>query len=230
VKVLRDLVVAHRDDRGLSLAELLVTMTIFGIMMTVVVGLFSTYTKSVTLARTIDANVRTASNGMNEMSRIVRAGTNNPVRGSAVPEPAFSQAQREALTVYAFINLASSETRPVKVQFSIDAQRNLVETTTAAVALGGGYWAFTGAVSTRKLASAVAVPGAGELPLFTYRDADAAALPTDASGALTATQRQGVASVTVNLRIKSSSTSSDNGVTLQNTVGIPNLSVTGVGP
>lgn len=226
---LRRALALSRDDAGLSLSELLVVMMMFGIMMTVVTSLFISYTKAAGSGRSIDMDTRAASNGMNEVARIVRAGTANPVQGSAVPEPAFADASRETLTVTAFVNLTSSATRPVKVRFWLNAKRDLVEETTQAVALANGYWRFTGAVSTRVLASDVAVRTGSDPWLFTYRKADGTVLTPDASGALGADQRALVGSVQVTLKVRGGGGSGP-GVTLQNTVGLPNLAVVGVGP
>ena len=226
---LRRVLALSRDDSGLSLSELLVVMMMFGIMMTVVTSLFISYTKAVGTGRSTDMDTRAASNGMNEVARIIRAGTANPVQGSAVPEPAFVDASRETLTVTAFVNLTSSANRPIKVRFWLNGQRDLVEETTQAVALANGYWRFTGAVSTRVLASDVAVRSGSDPWLFTYRKADGTVLTPNATGALDAGQRALVGSVQVTLSVRSGG-ASDPGVTLQNTVGMPNLAVVGVGP
>lgn len=225
---LRRVLRAHRDDRGLSLAELLVAMMMFGIIMTVVMSLFVSTARAVSTARTTDENTRAASNGMNEIARIVRAGTANPVQGSSVPDPAFVEAGREALTVYAFVNLTNSENRPVMVRFSLNAQRALVEQTTQAVSAGNGYWRFTGATTSRVLATGVDVRAGAEPWLFTYLRSDGTSLTPDASGALTAAQRALVASVQVTLDVRGGG-SRDPGVVLQNTVGMPNLVSSGAG-
>jgi type II secretory pathway pseudopilin PulG len=216
-------------DAGISLAELLVTITIFGIMMAVVMGIFVSLTRATSLGQKTDGNVRQASNGMNEMSRIIRAGTNNPVQNAA-PTPAFGDASRESLTIFAFVNFTDTTQRPIRVTFSIDTKRRLLETTTQATALGSGYWSFTGATSTsatRVIATAVAPQQGADPALFTYLGADGTVIAPQASGSLLPTEWPLVAAVQVTLKVKNSSTSTDTGVTLQNTIGIPNLTNTG---
>lgn len=219
----RRFVTGHDREAGLSLAELLVAITIFGMMMVIVSGVFISFTKATSSAKTMDANVRQVSNGMNELTRIIRAGTNNPVQNSSTPDPAFVAAGRESLTINAFVNFTDTTERPVQVTFSIDSSRRLVEKTQQATSAGNGYWLFNGTISSRIIATAVASQSGSDPYLFTYIDGTGAAMVPDSTGALTLAQRNTIASVQVSLKVKASATSPDSGVTLQNTVGIPNL-------
>lgn len=216
----------EESDSGLSLSELLVAIMIFGFMMVIVSGLFISLSKATGNARTTDVNVRQVSNGMNEVTRIIRAGTNNPVQNAA-PNPAFSEATNESLTIYAFVNLTDTTQKPIMVRFSVDSQRRLIETTTQSTDLGSGYFDFKGAQTQRILATAVAPQSGSDPSLFTYQTAAGIVIPTQANGSLLSTQYSQVGAVQVTLKVKASATSNDTGVTLQNTVGIPNLTNTG---
>ena len=213
---------ASGSQRGLSLAELIVVIALFAVISAMVGGMFVSLSRATTTARTIDSNVRNASNGMNELSRIIRAGTNNPAAGG-VSAPAFSYAGPEQLTIFAYVNLKSATTVPVQVTFAVDADRRLFETTTTLTADSNGYYTVSaGSVTTtRYLTSSVAA--ATTPALFTYYKTDGTPLPATIATPLSAADRALVASVTVTLNIKQSATSQDLAVQLVNSVGIPNL-------
>ncbi len=186
-------------------------------------GFFAGAERSFTLNKTIGGNTSSAANGMNEMSRILRAATENPVKNQVLNDPAFVAATPESVTVYAYVNLSSSTEQPVKVQFSLDTNRNLIETTWAGYVISAGYWGFqTTPLSTRRLAGTV-VNQTGSNPfLFTYLDVNGVAITIPSGGYTTANLRS-IAAVQVTLTIGTSATATKSTVTLQNTVGLPNL-------
>ncbi|MFJ8896144.1 type II secretion system protein J [Leifsonia sp. NPDC102414] len=211
------------DDSGFTIAEFLIAIAIFGLVLAAVAGFFMTATKSFSLNQSVGGNAKTASNGMNEVSRILRAATENPVSGQSLNDPAFSSATGESVTVYAYVNLASSAELPVKVTFSLDANRNLIETKYNAYALSPGYWGFsTVASSTRNLGGAVVTRTGSNPFLFTYLDVNnqPIAIPT---GGYTTSNLRSIAAVRVTLTVGKSATGDSSNVTLQNTVGLPNL-------
>jgi len=213
------------DDAGVTLAELLVTIMIFGIVLTVVTGTFVSLTRATTQAGTTDQNVRQASNGMNELTREIRGAVNNPVPN--LPDAAaFSIATTESMTLSTAVNQSGSATQPQLVNFALGSDRSLIETKTTAVSFQNTYWQFTGVVSKRTLTGPVSVSSASIPVLFQYFDSTGTVLTPNAQGALTAAQMGTIASVTVTLSIKSTQVV-DTGVTLANTVGLPNLGATG---
>lgn len=223
----------REHERGISLVELLVAMMLFGLILTLVGGMFVAVARNQALARGISQNTGNASNAMNESARVIRAATENPKSGSATSDPAFVDASAESVTVYAYINTDSTAERPVMIRLSIDAQRRLVESRWPATALASGYWGFpctpgvactTAPTTTRVLASAVA---GGSVP-FRYLQADGTEISAPAGG-FPATQLATITAVTVTLTIQSSTTDASNAVTLVNTVGIPNLGRTRTG-
>jgi prepilin-type N-terminal cleavage/methylation domain-containing protein len=216
----------HQGDHGLSLAELLVTIMIFGIVLTVVTGTFVSLTRTTSLANRTDSNVRTASNGMNEVTRQIRSAVVVPVPGVTTNAPAFIEASTEGVTFTTAVNQTGSTNQPQLVRFSLAADRSLVENKTASVPIQSTYWAFTGAVTTRTLTGPVSIASAKVPVLFQYADSSGALLIPGATGKLAATQLAQIASVTVTLSVKSTS-AYDNGVTLVNTVGLPNITATG---
>lgn len=221
-----DAVRARRlTDTGLSLAELLVTIMIFAIVLTVVTGTFVSLTRVTGQAAATDANVHDASNGMNEIARQIRGAVNNPVP-NASDAAAFSAATTESMTFSTAVNQTGSSTQPQLVTFALATDRSLTETKTAAVAYQTTYWQFTGTVINRTLTGPVSAASASIPVLFQYFDSTGASLTPGAAGSLSAAQLGQIASVKVSLSIKSTK-AGDTGVTLINTVGTPNLTATG---
>lgn len=223
---------AGSGERGLGLSELLVAMVLFGIVLAVVSGLFVSTQRNFTLSSNITDNTKAASNGMNEAARLIRAGTENPVAGQPLPDPAFVSAANESVTLYAYINLDASVERPIMVRLALDAERRLVESRWAAVSLPDGHWGFPSPASrpdsTRTLAQTVAPHASGSPSLFTYLRSDGAPMAGSDAG-LPSDQLSTIASVQVTLTVQASLTNAGNPVTLQNTVGIPNLNLNRTG-
>lgn len=229
-RVLPRMATVGARDAGLSLVELLVAMLLLGVFMTMISGLYVSASRSLGQARILTANTRQASNAMNEVARDIRAATENPVSGHPLADPALEEATPEALTLYAYVNLGMSAQQPVKIRLALDADRRLIETRWASTALAGGYFTFAATpLSSRILAETVAPSGTA---LFGYRDS--AGLPVLGAGGLgtllTSTERRTVASINVTLTLQGSVTDARSAVTLKNTVGMPNITLSKVSP
>lgn len=221
---LRALVVGDaRRDAGLSLAELIVAMMVFGIIVAVVTTTFISLTKATAQARGVDANTRVASNVMNEVSRVVRAARTIPTPGGT-EATSFSLATTESLTLTTAVNGADSLTTvPRKVTFGVAADRSLVETTVVGTPLQTDYWQFVSTPTKRTLGGSVVTTASSGAPLFTYYDFTGAVLTPDSGGALSATQLPAIAAVQVSVTIDRTATRSSQAVTLQTTVSLSNL-------
>lgn len=212
-----------RGDDGLSLAELIVSIMVFGLIVTIVTTTFISLTKATAQARGIDANTRVASNSMNEVSRVVRAARTIPTPGGT-EATSFSLATTESLTLTTAVNGADSLTTvPRKVTFSVAADRSLVETTVVGTPLKTDFWQFVSTPTKRTLGGAVLTTASSGTPLFTYYDFAGVALTPDATGALGAAQLPLIASVQVSLTVDRTTTRSSQAVTLQTTVSLSNL-------
>jgi type II secretory pathway pseudopilin PulG len=213
------------SDAGISLIELLVGMLVLSIVSVLIVSLYTSTLKTVTVASELNTNTSQASNGMNELARIIRAGTANPVRGQTVPNPAFVVAQKDVLLMYAYVNLASSEQTPVMVRFHVDGDRRLIESTWPATSLGEGYWRFPDPADSRPSTTRVLASGVTDTAsLFSYQRANGSVFTVPSSG-LSLADRRLVAAVTVQLRIQGDAGDTSSRVTLRNTVGVPNLGI-----
>lgn len=224
---------AQSRQRGLTLTELLVAMMLFGILLVVVVGLFSSAARNVSLARGLTDNTKAAANGMNETARVIRAGTENRVADQPLPAPAFVDASEESVTLYSDLNLTSSTSQtPAMIQLSVNTERQLVETRWAGVPGSNGTWVFPSPASPpdsrRILASAVAPAAEVAAPLFTYLRSDGTALLT-AGGSLPPADLPTIAAVRVTLTVQSGASDPRNRVTLRNTVRLANLDINQIG-
>lgn len=209
-------------DRGISLVELIVAMMIFSILLAMTVGFFSSAGRATTVNRGVDLTTRTASTGLDEMTRIIRGATTNPVLNQQLPDPAFVSAFTNAnsIRLYSQVNLTSSVAQPVMVQFSVSGS-NLVEQTWQPITTGGYYTFATNPTTTKVIASPVVLPAAGGPNLFSYIDTTNATIPIT-GGAVT--NISGIAAVTVSLQTGTANTSARSTL-LTNTVGLPNLNI-----
>lgn len=213
------------NDRGITLAELIIAMMLMSLLGVVIVTLFTSTMKATTMATSLSTNTKQATNAMNETARLIRAGTANPVKGNPQSDPAFVLAKPEEIIMYAYVNLSNTSQTPIMVRLYLDSQRRLVEQRWPATLKPDGYWEFPPATpatasSTRTLANTVA---AG-VPPFSFLNANgtAMAITLPATG-LSLEQRRVVAAVTVSLKVQQSLTNNSLPVELINTVGIPNL-------
>ncbi|MBN9225409.1 MAG: hypothetical protein ABS63_10075 [Microbacterium sp. SCN 70-27] len=215
---------ARRDD-GLSLLELVVAMGISSILIALVVSMFVSGSRAVYDQEASTLNARLASTSMNEVTRIVRAGTEIPVRGSSTNLAVFSYAGAETIVMYSFIDAeTASDPAPLKVQFARNAANELVETRWAGYHKFVGYWDFRDA-STERIIARSLMPPVASSPLFTYYDKTGARL-TPASGAsLTSAQIRNIASVQVTMQVQGDQSGRVAPVQIQNMVGLPNLGV-----
>ncbi len=214
------------DQRGLSLVELLVTLMIFSMIMIMVSGFFMGATKTITLAKGMTENTKTVSNAMSAVSRAIRAGTNNPVVGNSIPDPAFRVANSDEIVFFAYVNLSDALERPVMYRFLIDRTKGiLTESQWPATALPNGKWAFPALTSPptykRVIAQTISPYTSGDRP-FTFILADKTE-PSPGVGGLTLAQRQQIVAVRVTLSVQSTLTDNSKRVTLLNLVGMPNL-------
>lgn len=214
-------------EQGVTVIELMVTMLIVAILSTIVVGTYQSTTKALTAANSLNRNTAQAANGMNEASREIRAATANPIANNSF-DPAILQGFNESVVMYAYINLQSSSVQlPVMVRLRVDpSTRQLIEDIWDGAKNSSGYWIFPATTATPRstiiLASTVAQQSGSNPYLFTYF-AGTTPLPVPATGTFTQAQRGSITSIQITLTIQGSVTDASRPVTLQNTVGMPNL-------
>ncbi|RWZ50034.1 type II secretion system protein [Labedella phragmitis] len=221
--------VAQRDE-GISLVELVVGILVLGIISALIANLFISSVRAMSVSSATDTNTRMASNGMNQLTRMVRAGTPYPVKNEMVPRPAFVQIAPDSFTMYAYVNLQNSDQKPVKVQYSVE-RTDLIETTWEAGPPDGDFYNFPpDPTSRRELATSLVPAAETGSPLFTYLDKAGHPIAVPSGGVISTDVLASVSAVSIALTIQGSSTDTRSRVALENTVAIPNLGRTRVIP
>ncbi|GAA3341928.1 hypothetical protein GCM10017714_28010 [Curtobacterium pusillum] len=227
-----------REDRGISLAELLVAMSVSILVLAMAGAFFVSVSKASSVTSGIDGNTRVASTAMREMQRMFRVASNNPVPSGIDTQYAFQYASATSVRFFAYINLNSAvDVQPVEVQFTLDPAKGTITETKwngTPTDTTKSYYDFPRAstatlsatpTSTLVLATSAVPAASGSTPLFTYKDAGGEVLTPGATG-LSATDLQSVRSVplelTVGERNPTKAGAADN-VSLRSTVSMPNL-------
>lgn len=207
-------------DRGLSLIELLIAIMLTGLIMTLGVWMFVAGTHSVSLAQSIDGGTRQASNGMNQVARMIRAATPNPLAsptpGQPLNAPAIIGATATSVQFYAYVNLSGAES-PVRVTYAVSngilqEKQALALSSTAGA---NGHWDFGTDQTPRSLCNSIPAGTS----VFRYFDkANGELLPANLG---TDAQRAAIASIQVTITIQP--TGAANAVTVTNTIGMANV-------
>ena len=212
-----------RDDRGLGLPELLVTMMLVALMSLLVTTLFVTMSRALSDDKLAHASSSTAAIGMNEMSRVIRGGAEIR-RSGQQPLPAFRTATATSLTVTSYVDASSATLAPLMVSFTLDAAGVLTEERWAANAGTAPYWSFSGQSTKRVIARDVVQPTA-DTPLFRYLGTDGRPVSGECSARASSSCGL-VRSVEVSFQVQTDPAGDVQPVKLQNTIGMPNLSQT----
>ena len=211
-----------RSDDGLTLVELLVAISLFAVLLAIVGGTFYSITRATTFAAARDQNSRVASTAMNEMVKMVRGAADNARIGLS-DSPAFIAAGGKSITFTTLVSTGRVSV-PQQVTFTLSSAGVLTENTVIGTTSDNAYFTFSGAGNTQVLASSIEVPTASSGPVFQYLDIGKNVLtPDPATGVLSAAQTDRVAFVQITLRASSTASTLKNGITLKNTVGLPNL-------
>lgn len=227
-RIRRLVVLAHRDERGITLAELIVAMSLSLIVLTIAGSFLVASQKASVTATSVSQNTRSASVAMNEVGRVLRAATDNPVPTGDDSQYAFQYASATSVRFFAYVNLDSTLSQPVQVQLTLDpVTGRLTETKWNGVAVSGNssYYSFPLAVGATLTATASSrrtlASSAINATAFTFKDALGNTLGS-ATSPVPATDLPNIRSVGVTLTVGSSA-SDPSAVTLTNTASMPNI-------
>ena len=228
-------------ESGFSLLELIVAMAILGIAMALIAGLFISFTNNFTETRSLNDSTNVAAIGMNEMTKVIRAGTIIDVATGA-DEPVFVKAEKEEVILHSYLADTSVNPAPILVRLAVNTDRKLTEERWNATKVGE-QWTFpalvltpapsriaTTAASNNVIASKLIAPttaqvAAGEKYLFTYLDINNQPIATPVPTA----QLGNIASVQVTMLVQADITARAAPVKLQSRVGLPNLTSSRIG-
>lgn len=208
-------------DAGLSLIELLVGIALTTVIMGLAFTLFSIGTHTVSLSQSIDGGTRQASNGMNQVARMLRAATPDPkispAVGTPVNDPAIISAAPQAIKFYAYVNLSGGEA-PVMVQYQVlgGVLKEFQYAATTTTPGANGHWDFVNTpTTTRALCNSIP----STTTVFKYfNKVGTELLPASLTDP---TSLGAVTSVQVTITIQATGAAS--AVTLTNTIGMANI-------
>lgn len=213
----------------MTLTELLVAITLFAILSTLIITSVTTISQTLARNRVATDNTNVAAVGMDEITRIVRSGTSlSPVASY----PAFVSASGEELTIFAYIDGTDTTPTPLKVQFKVNATtRDLVETRWKGTRSSSLVpWTFPTVESTRIIARKIVTPATGEASLFTYYEIGSDLLEKKMSVPVSGLTDLGkIATVEIAVKVQTDPASRADPVTIVNRVGIPNLGISRLG-
>ncbi|WP_449628654.1 PilW family protein [Rhodoglobus sp.] len=217
----------QREEAGVTLSELIVTMALMTMLLAMVMTIFVTFTKTFSEERSATSNTSAATIAMNELTRVIRSGTENPVESAPNNDPVFSFASPEHVVLQAYLDTSSANPKPVKVQFRITADRTLVETRWTARSLPLGKFDFPGTPASER--TVVRQIATGTTPVFQFFTKENTPLLMPASGQLAESDRRLVSAVKVTMTVQTDPSGRAKTATLENTVGIPNLGRSRIG-
>jgi prepilin-type N-terminal cleavage/methylation domain-containing protein len=223
----------HGSQAGITLVELMVAMIVFGILSAIVVSLYTATNKSVLSTSSSDQNTQAAGNVMNELTRVIRGATTNPTSGGG-ESSALLTATPTVLALYSYVDSSALSPSPFLVQFTINsANGQLVEKRWPASTDSNGIFTFD---STKTPSLTRTFPGKLSAPvLFAYYGLNNVPLGNPVAGSSatlspTSITKLGsdldlVVAITVTVTSQSSTNTTIKPATLQNTVGMPNVTL-----
>ncbi|NCT90867.1 type II secretion system protein [Cellulomonas sp. APG4] len=217
-----------RGEGGLTLPELLVTMTLTAIIGSLMVAFMSGYSRTLTRESARSDSTNVAAVGMNELTRVIRAGVrieNEHAAGGF--DRIFRYAGRERLQLHAGVDSDATDVRPLLIDFSLDAGRVLTETRTTARAGGPGEaeWMFSGAgatITSRPIARTIVPATSPQTVLFRYFDSTGAEMVPSPGSSLPEADLDRITAVEIYLSVQADPTERAEPVTLTNRVGLLN--------
>lgn len=214
----------RRREDGVSLAELLVAISVSLIIVVAVGGFFLASIKAGRTGATSDGNTRQSQNVMSTFTRYVHAATLLP-KADGTYLPSFQLATPTDVRFYAYVNLSTglATDKPVLVEFKVDpTSKLLVQYQWDPSSVTNGYYTFpdpgaSAPTRTTTLGGPIASPTSDATTLFSYLDANGAAIAAPSSKLGT------IRAVTVNLELGSATANAPGNTHVQNTLYLFNI-------
>lgn len=213
---------AAERECGMTLIELLVAISLLAIVTTLLTTMVVSASRTFAQQESQQDSTSRAALAMQNMTQVVRAGTERELAGIWQPAPVFETAAPGSLTMNAYVGVRSTDEGPTRVTLRVDgASGELIETRYSS-SKAGGVWVYSTAPSrTRVLAYDVV-----SLTPFTYFSADCEALP---SRELSEPERREIVAVEVRIAVQTHSSEDATPAEFASVVSLPNLDVTRTG-
>lgn len=203
-----------RDQRGITLVELLVAMLITSLLLTLVGSFFVSMLKAQRTVSSVNESTRQGTTSMTQVSRYLREASRVQLT-KTTSKAAFESATATSMVFYSGVDLTSARAGLTRVTVDVQGAKLRMQLQRGDCPLAG-YCTFTGATKTVVLADVVRSDGSNST-LFSYVNA--------AGGVFTPTSTtfDAIRSVTVTLRVGPTSGTSTNDTTFQATINLRNL-------
>lgn len=204
----------HRDQRGITLVELLVAMLITSLLLTLVGSFFVSMLKAQRTVSSVNESTRQGTTSMTQVSRYLREASRWQVT-KTTNRAAFESASATSMQFYSGVDLSTSRAGLTKVTIDVQGTKLRMQLQRGDCP-ASGYCTFTGTTKTVVLADVVRTSGANSA-LFGYVNAAGDAIsPTSAT-------LDSIRSVDVTLKVGSTSGAAANDTTFQATINLRNL-------
>ncbi|ERG63670.1 hypothetical protein L332_04275 [Agrococcus pavilionensis RW1] len=221
---------ADSRDRGMTLVELLVAISLLAIATTLITAMVVTLARSSTRQEAEQYSSRTAAVALDQVGRVVRGATPTLHANGWQQLPAVVEARADRVRLSTYLETDADNPAPTLVELRIDAASGTMTETRWASYRSGGVWAFQSTpFRTRAILAGVLPPGRS-LPsggsvgrAFDYFAADGRALPLPTSGQLTDAQRAEVSSIHVALAVQAQPGTAAAPAVIETTVMMPNI-------
>ena len=185
------------DDRGFTLVELLMTMSILSLVMALITGTTIFMQRSINQTDQRFDDLSQARVAMDATSRWVRSAITVERASSTIDTQPFAEARRSRVDLIANIGVGGASAAPRRVVLEVVSGNQLREQVWRGTIDAAGEWAQSGSPTTRILAR-----GLTDTRVFTFFDADGNDLTPASDTALTEAVREQVRRVGIAISVR----------------------------
>jgi len=185
------------DDRGFTLVELLVTMSIFSVVMALLTGSAIFLQRSINETDQRFDDLAQARVTMDATSKWLRSAITVERAGSTIDTQPFTEARRSRVDFIANVRVGGASSAPRRVVLEVVNGNQLREQVWRGTINAAGEWSQTGSPITRILAR-----GLTDTRLFTYFDADGTDLTPSTDTAMPEAAREQIRRVGIAISVR----------------------------
>lgn len=221
---------ADNRDRGMTLVELLVAISVLAIATTLITAMVVSLARTSTRQEAEQYSSRTAAVALDQVGRIVRGATPTLHANGWQQLPAIVEARADRVRLSTYLDANADNPAPTLVELRIDAASGTMTETRWASYRSGGVWTFAATPSRTRVVLEGVLPQGRSLPngavvgsAFDYFAVDGRAMALPTSGRLADAQRAEVSSIRVALAVQSQPGTGAPPAVIETTVSMPNV-------